>query len=434
MAEEESLRTYLYSAVRFENHDKKYVLGLGQDITELKLAMATTRESVERFRQIAENIEEVFFLLDKKTKSVLYVSPAISTIFGLSMKTIAETPLILAEVIHPDDQNTAQFADESLRYSKEISEEFRIIRKDGDVRWIRLRSFLIKNEMNEVFRVAGVVADITEQKSAQEKAKQQQVQLIQADKMASLGLLISGVAHEINNPTNFITLNTPLLRRICQSILPVLRQYSEDNDDFSIGGMSFSQLEPNIIPLIDGIASGAARIKNIVADLKEYARLDTSTDVQFVNLNKVVTSSLSLVGHVLNRSTEKLIIELAPEDLWFKGSFQRIEQVVINLLQNAADALTSRTQSIKVITEKNREKKHIVLKIIDEGKGIDAKDLQKITDPFFTTKRDSGGTGLGLSISSGIVKDHHGDLLFESIYGKGTTVSLVLPLEEKEMV
>jgi polar amino acid transport system substrate-binding protein len=132
------------------------------------------------------------------------------------------------------------------------------------------------------------------------------------------------------------------------------------------------------------------------------------------------------MNYQLVKKTSRLEVELAKTPLRIRGSHQKLEQVAINLLQNASDALTNPQQGLRIATI--RDECVAVLTIRDEGRGIPAGDLDKITDPFFTTRRDQDGTGLGLAISMGIVNDHKGQMTFESELGKGTCVTLKLPL------
>jgi signal transduction histidine kinase len=262
---------------------------------------------------------------------------------------------------------------------------------------------------------------------AAEKERLHQLQIIQSDKMASLGLLVSGVAHEINNPNNFVMLNTPLLREAINDAKPILDKYYKENGDFIMAGMNYSQMVLNIDKLLDGIESGAKRIQRIVADLKDYARQDRHEQDREVDVNKIAQSAASLLEIMLRKKNADFSLTLCEEPLLLKGSFQHLEQVIVNLLQNACEALTNTAQKINLVTSLDKIKNRVVVVVSDEGCGIDSQNITKLTDPFFTTKQDLGGTGLGLSVSAGIVKDHGGLLQFESKPGIGTTVSLILP-------
>jgi polar amino acid transport system substrate-binding protein len=179
--------------------------------------------------------------------------------------------------------------------------------------------------------------------------------------------------------------------------------------------------------ILDEMQDGAKRIKRIVNDLKDFARRDDRADMIPLELNDVVSTALRLVEPTLRKATRRLVVDYAEDLPRFRGNAQRIEQVVVNLVINACQALPDPERGITVTTRQNRSTASLLLTVRDEGVGIDPENLSRLTDPFFTTKRDSGGTGLGLSVSTGIVKEHGGQLNFASTPGVGTTVTLALP-------
>lgn len=275
--------------------------------------------------------------------------------------------------------------------------------------------------------------DITERKKAEEEAKIRRQQAIRADRLASLGELVAGVAHEINNPNQTITSNINRITAAWQSAIPILEEYFEVNGDFLLGGLEFSEMREEMPRFVKGISAGAKRINEIVVDLKSYARHEApegeDTDVE---INLVVRTAVEIMNTFVNKATKRFTVEYAPGIPPVRGNVQRLEQVVINLLQNACQALTSRDRGIFVTSEYNQETHCAEIRIRDEGVGITPEELSRIQDPFFTTKREKGGTGLGLSISSTIVKEHNGALNFRSEPGQGTTVTVVLPVTGKD--
>ncbi len=258
-----------------------------------------------------------------------------------------------------------------------------------------------------------------------------QQELIQAGKMASLGVLVSGVAHEINNPTGLILYNLPLLRNAYRVSETELEARFQETGDFPIGGLKYSELREEIPRMFDEMQGGANRIKRIVEDLKDFARKDTSSLKELVDLNQVVQTSVRLLDSSIKKATSHFHAQYLDTLPLFRGNAQRIEQVVVNLLLNACQALRSPDRGIFLSTCYDSEQKVVMLYIKDEGIGIPPEHLANLTDPFFTTKRESGGTGLGLSVSAGIVKDHLGKLEFTSTPGEGTTAILTLPALER---
>ncbi|MBN1984470.1 MAG: PAS domain-containing sensor histidine kinase, partial [Chitinivibrionales bacterium] len=310
--------------------------------------------------------------------------------------------------------------------------EYRIIKGDKSIHWIRERRFPVYGKDNNVVRIAGLWTDISTFKEAAEKEKRHREQLQQADKMASLGVLVSGVAHEVNNPNNFIMLNAPLLRETWEDAKPILALHYEKNRNFEMGGLPYPEIAETIPKLFDGIERGAQRIKCIVEDLKNYARQDTCNYTNIVNINQVVREAASLLKSLIEKSTDSFSMHLSSNDVLIQGNKQKLEQVVINLIQNACYALKEKGEAITVTVDTIGETCEI--RVIDEGVGIPKAHLSQLTDPFFTTRRNSGGTGLGLSVSAGIVKEHRGTMVFDSKKGVGTTVKVNLPLTRKKAI
>lgn len=270
--------------------------------------------------------------------------------------------------------------------------------------------------------------DMAARKKAEKEAERRRQQLIEADKMASLGILVAGVAHEINNPNNFISMNTPILKRAWGDCVPIMEKYAEAHGDFTLAGIPFSEMRNHFPELFSGILDGSERIKKIVLNLRDYARQGISDMEQLFNVNDAVNAALVLLAGPLKKATNDLTVCCAEHLPEVKGNLQRAEQVIINVMQNAYQALGDPSQSLHISTRYDKKNKQVVVEVRDKGPGIPKKDLKRIQDPFFTTKRDAGGTGLGLSISAGIMEEHGGRLEFDSEPGEGTTVSIVFPV------
>jgi polar amino acid transport system substrate-binding protein len=213
--------------------------------------------------------------------------------------------------------------------------------------------------------------------------------------------------------------------------MPILEKYYEENGDFILGGMKYTEMRENVPTLFSGISDGAKRIKQIVDELKNYVR-DNSADLnQSVDINEVLKSAVSLLSNMIKNSTHHFSIKYGNKVPLLKGNFQRLEQVMINLIQNACQALPDSQKGIFISVAFDEQTSRIVIKVQDEGSGIPAETLDHIIDPFFTTKHESGGVGLGLSISSKIVEEHGGSMHFESEIGAGTTIEVILPVDQE---
>ncbi len=268
--------------------------------------------------------------------------------------------------------------------------------------------------------------------NAQKESALREKQLIQADKMTSLGILVAGVAHEINNPATSLMLNGPNLKKAWQAVTPILDDYFKDKPETNVCNMPYKDLKERIHLMINGIGDSAGRIKKIISELKDFSRPpggNITPDMgQDMDINLVVKKSLDLTKAILKKATDDLSVEYDESVPVIKGNTQKLQQVIINLLVNAAQALENKTQSIKIKTM-NIKDDFIRIQVKDSGPGVSDKDLYRLVDPFFTTRRDEGGTGLGLSISEKIVNEHNGLLDFLSVPGKGLTVNVQLPIK-----
>ncbi len=276
-------------------------------------------------------------------------------------------------------------------------------------------------------RTEELAREVTEKNLALDELRLHQDKLIQADKMASLGILVSGVAHEINNPTGLILLNIPTVKEALEDGKKILEEHYRTHGDFTFGGLPYSRMRENLPEMLLQMQDGAKKIKNIVDDLKDFARVERTGDQSPFDLNEVVQAAMRLSNATIRGATNQFVFTREGTLPKVLGNAQRIEQVVVNLIINACQALQSKERGILVTTRPDPQAGTVVLQIRDEGVGIPLEHLTHLTDPFFTTKREAGGTGLGLSVSSAIVKEHGGALEFASMPGEGTTVTLTLP-------
>ena len=386
------------------------------------------RESEEKYRTILNSIEEGYYEVDL-AGNLTFFNDSLRRHLGyskeelLGMNNRQFTSKDHIERVYQTFNSVYETGKPATAFDWEM------IAKDGSTKFVELSVSLIRDPRGEPVGFRGVARDIGERKKAEEQAKLHQEQLMQASKMVALGTLVSGVAHEVNNPNNFIMLNSPILKDAWENAMPILEKYYEENGDFILGGMKYSEMRDNIPALFSGISDGAKRIKHIVDELKNYVRDNTADLTQPVDINDVLKSTVSLLSNMIKNSTHHFSIDYDNTVPPLKGNFQRMEQVMINLVQNACQALPNAKKGIFISVEFVAEKSTIVIKISDEGSGIPPETLMHITDPFFTTKHDSGGVGLGLSISSKIIEEHGGTLHFESEIGAGTTAMVSLPVD-----
>ncbi|HDI60256.1 MAG TPA: two component system sensor protein [Desulfobacteraceae bacterium] len=273
----------------------------------------------------------------------------------------------------------------------------------------------------------GLAAD-RRRRQAQALARQQQEQLFQAGKLASIGTLVSGIAHEINNPITAIVLNAQTLDKIWRAIGPQLDREMKDRHDLAIGGLSYANLRERMPLLLGDIVDGARRVRSIVTDLKDFARQGPSDLNEDVDVNESVRRAVALTENLIKKATHHFDVELADDMPTIRGNRQRIEQVLVNLLVNACQALSDPAHSVRVATAFDAARNEVIVTVSDEGEGIAEDLLERVKDPFFTTKRDQGGTGLGLALSNRIVEDHGGRLTLTPRQPRGTVATIVLPV------
>ena len=244
--------------------------------------------------------------------------------------------------------------------------------------------------------------------------------------MISLGILTSGIAHEINNPNTFIMSNAELFSDAWKQASVVLDLYARENGDFLIGGLPYSRFREKAPILSYRILDGSRRIQRIVKELRDYSCLQSDNIKTSVDINEVIRSAEILLSNMIKKSTHRFELKLSTTLPKVRANFQRLEQVIINIVQNACQALPDPDRGITIMTSYDTAHDQVLVECRDEGSGIAEQDLGHVTDPFFTTKRESGGTGLGLSISSTIIRDLGGTMELSSDSGKGTTVLLRL--------
>jgi two-component system, cell cycle sensor histidine kinase and response regulator CckA len=365
------------------------------------------RESEERFRQLAENItESVFWMSEPIAMKILYVSPAYERIWGRSCNSLNANFMEWIEAIHPDDRQRVQtsYFDRSLL--GKYDEEYRVIRPDRSIRWIRDRGFPIKNHTGIAYRVVGIAEDITNRKLTE-------AVLRRTERLESLGTLTSGIAHDLNNVL------TPIMGIV--QLLPK-----------KIGKMDDSTKRLLQI-LHDSTYRGADLVKQILSFARGVER--KPTDIQIGDL-------LLEIHRIIEQTFPKnieLSLDLPPNISTIFADASMLHQVLINLCVNARDAMPAGGKLS--ITAENLEidenyaqmnlnasiGNYVVVTILDTGTGIEAQILDRIFDPFFTTKDIGKGTGLGLSTVIGIIKSHHGFIDVDSEVGKGTRFKVYLP-------
>jgi PAS domain S-box-containing protein len=404
-----------------------------RDVTGRKKMEGDLRESETRFRQVFHQSEDGILFLEPGGSVLLDANEKAESIFGYSKPELkaggfdricasADPPGLAGAIMEVNEETL-------------VRQDFICLRKDQTEIIVSLRARRMLLQGGAVTYCS--FRDVTERVRQAEKTREIQARLIQTNKMTSLGLLVSGVAHEINNPNNFISANCEILAKISEDMLKALEEYSSEQGDQGIylGGIPLQELGDQTRRLIEGIGTGSRRVTDIVTNLKGFARQERTQQKHEVDVSQVARSAVSLMDHELIKFTDNFHLELAEHLPPVSGHGQQLGQVIINLLLNACQALPGRGSGVWLATGFDPVKDLVTISVRDEGKGMPEDVSNRVLEPFFSTKLDSGGTGLGLSISDSIVKEHGGVLEFSSNPGEGTTFTVKIPAarpQEKE--
>ncbi len=360
-------------------------------------------EADKYFRLIAENLTDMIALVDV-TGRRLYCTPNYSFLGDPEKMTGTDS----FTDIHPEDKERIKnLFFETVRTGVGQSTQYRLLLKDGSVRHIQSQGIAVKAPDGKVEKVIVVSRDITGAKDTAEKQKALEMQLFQADKLNSLGKTISGVAHELNNPLTGIM-------GFCQLLLrdEAIQENSRHRED------------------IETIFREAERCQKIVRNLTTFARKH-KPEKTFIGLNGLIEDSLRLQGHQLNLHNIAVSKELAPDLPKTMADFHQLQQVLMNLIGNAQDAMGQQSREKHIAIKTRKIGGFIRIEISDSGPGVPEECIENIFEPFFTTKEPGKGTGLGLSISFGIIAGHGGRIWAENLPGGGARFSIELPIAEE---
>lgn len=395
------------------------------DITERKRIESRLREREQVLRHLAENVDEVFWVADADGSTFHFLSPVVERVWGIPADVARRSPAVLKTAICAEDRTLASRIFESGAGHQQI---FRIQRPDGSRRWVRARTFPVRDEAGEVFRIVGIAEDVTERRHAEEQLRRyrehleeivaertaelhrSQEQLLQAERLASIGTLATGIAHEINNPIGGILLaaeNATAARK--------------------------KQLDSTLLDdCLNDIVSHAKRCGRIIRTVLDFAQRQPTCKAP-EDLNALVRRSLMLVSELVRKHDARVQTTLADGLDPVHVNALEIEQVIVNLLHNAIEAGPHRT-SLDIRTEARNDS--LQLTIRDDGPGIPTEHIKHLFDPFFTTRRERGGTGLGLSIAHSIITEHDGTIQVRSELGEGSEFIISLPRAgaKKELV
>lgn len=260
-----------------------------------------------------------------------------------------------------------------------------------------------------------------------EEKKKMMAKLINTNRMTSLGLLVSSMAHEINNPNGSIRLSNEYLTSVIKSLIPILDEIRQMKGELELLGMPYEETRNELLNACDNISRSTVRIEQVITNLRSYSlgeRLQLDSDV---DVNAVVENAISILRSHGRRHDITLITDLAGNLPTVSGNATQLLQAVLNLVMNATQALPEGRSNISVRTNWEWQTGTVIITVTDEGKGIPPENMKRLFDPFFSTRLEEGGSGLGLYISKFIVEEHGGRITVNSKLGKGSTFMVMLP-------
>jgi len=374
------------------------ILGIANDITARKDAERDVRDSETRFRQLAENIDEVFWLQDAASRALLYVSPAYETVFGRSVESLMRDRSSWVRMVHSEDRAAAKacFAEGAL-LGEPVDLEYRIVRDDGEERWLYDRAVPILDEDGRIVRVAGIAHDITERKRAERAREDLAAQLRHSQKMEAVGTLASGVAHDFNN--------------VLTAVIGYLEVARANAPEGVLG------------EALDGIRRATQQAVDITKAMLMFSRRSFAAKAP-MKLGQVVEESVRLLRSMIPACIDIRTETAGTDDLWVDADATQIQQVVMNLSVNARDAMLDGGELRLLV---RRVEGGAALIVEDTGTGMSDDVRRRLFEPFFTTKTRGQGTGLGMAIVHGIVQDHGGRIAVDSKHDRGTRITVTLP-------
>jgi two-component system, cell cycle sensor histidine kinase and response regulator CckA len=394
----------LYSE-RLVNKLEKKMLDLETEIARRKQAEEKLRQSEGKYRLIAENAKDVIITTDMNLR-LTYVSPSVEYLGTRTAEEVMAAPLV--ELLSPASFEVATkvFLEEMEIAKRQLRDptesrivELEIMRQDGSTIWTEARVNFLSRAEGQPIGLIAVMRDITDRKKAEQQA-------IVSAKMASVGELVAGVAHEINNPLTGIIGYAQLL-------------------------MERQDVPPHVKEDLQKIYEESQRTVKIVQNLLRFAR-QYKPEKNLVDINELLERTLELEAYKLRTSNIELSTKLAADIPLILADYNQLQQVVLNIITNARQAITETKRKGKIAVTTAAVEDYVRISMADNGPGIALENMTRIFDPFFTTKQAVSGSGLGLSVCHGIITEHGGNIYVESTPGKGSIFTIELPIATGE--
>jgi two-component system NtrC family sensor kinase len=380
------------------------VAGLEALESERKRAEEALKDSEERYKSLLTNVKlGVFRSTPGRTGRFLEVNPAMEEITSYSRKELLKMN-VSDLYLHPEEREA--ILEEVASATGKTTRELLFRKKDGTEIAVSDTKVAVRDDAGKILYFDGIIEDITERKLAEEREKELQQELYLSRRLVAIGELAAGVAHEINNPlTGILGFSQRLLRK------------STDEE-----------VSQDLLMIHDE----AQRVAKVVENLLTFARRRESRK-QYADINDILQKALELRAYELKTSDIEVVLDLAPSLPKTMADFHQIQEVFLNIILNAEQAMSEANGGGKLSIKAQPVRDYIKISFADDGPGIPAEQLDKVFDPFFTTRQERGGTGLGLSVCHGIVAEHGGKIYAKSKLGKGATFFVELPLTTEEV-
>ena len=398
------------------------VNGTVQDITEFKRTKHELRKSKAMLQSIFDGISDPLILLGKGLIINAVNRPTLDyyriknvdriigkpCFMGLGDQSEVCDGCIIPEAVSEGRDQTFQ------RRSLKSSEQFE-----------EISLYPVFDEKGNIDNTIIRIHDITEKKRMEK-------QLIQSEKLASIGVLVSGIAHEINNPNNYISVNIPILRDYINRVIPIMDEYAEKHPDLEILHMPYPEFREDIFELLDNIQHGSRQIKSIVKELKVFSKPDQDKPNEKIDLTPMFEKVFAFCWSKIRKTVKTFNVNI-PENLpEIPIDSQLLEQILINLLINAANAFDTpfneNSRVDLVVSMDDSKENQLIIEVSDNGRGMDEKIIEKIFDPFFTTNPSEDGTGLGMYIVHNLIEKIGGRIQVESKLEEGSKFTLILDI------
>lgn len=394
---------------------------LRNEIEERKSVVEKLKRNQQMLQAVFDGISDPLFLVDSQMR-IKIMNKSATAYYGIS-----ETECIYGKFCYetagkPGPCDACQIP-LAVTEGKSVTFERKNLDHPEQLEQVFINS--VKENPNQTSDFIIRITDITE-------ARKLERMLVHSEKMASLGVLVSSIAHEINNPNNFVTFNMPILRDYIQQMLPIVDSYAEQHPALELCHMPYPEFREDIFKLIGNVEHGSARISSFVSNLREFSQSGGSKPFSWVNPTALIKKTISLCQSKIQKAVKSFILDI-PDGLPNIYTDQySLEQILINLLLNSVQAADKPDSWVKFEARVTDEwKNHAVIRISDNGCGIEPDVKRKIFDPFFTTKLSAEGTGLGLYVVHNLLAALGGRIEVTSEPGKGSIFTVTLPDKER---